>query len=350
MADKIPQVFLDANIVIAAGKPPGGPEITRVGELVTAKMITVLTTDLTVTEVAKKHAENDFKDVRDFARAHVHIVLQEVTQTAIPFLTKEDMRERLLGNYLASTSDMFKRLGAKVLPIDDVPPSVIFDSYARAAGFFSGDGKKDQFPDAFIFERIKSEATTDRPVIIVTADGDYVAPVAREEDIKLAASLPELFKSLGLEYEAPQLDEFLDKNKDALIDHVNAELENWGLVGDVEDSEIDAVNVTSLDILEMSAFKSIEPGDPILLVAEVEVEVEISYSHPDWDNASYDSEDKVRIPWDTVEGKTDVTLTLDLSISIESDEESGEPLKIEDIRFRSDSFQYVVLHGYEDFK
>jgi hypothetical protein len=52
------RIFLDANVVIAAGKPPGGPEISRVVDLVEAKLINVLTTDLTVTEVAKRHAEN----------------------------------------------------------------------------------------------------------------------------------------------------------------------------------------------------------------------------------------------------------------------------------------------------
>lgn len=53
MPTKVPSVFLDANIVIRAGKPPGGPEIDRVGDLVDAGLVKILTTDLTVTEVAK---------------------------------------------------------------------------------------------------------------------------------------------------------------------------------------------------------------------------------------------------------------------------------------------------------
>lgn len=42
----IPKVFLDANVVIGAGKPPGGPEIARIVDLVEAGLISVLTTDL----------------------------------------------------------------------------------------------------------------------------------------------------------------------------------------------------------------------------------------------------------------------------------------------------------------
>ncbi|MQX89019.1 PIN domain-containing protein [Sinorhizobium meliloti] len=350
MATNVPQVFLDANIVIAAGKPPGGPEITRVSDLVAAGMITLLTTDLTIAEIAKKHAENDFQVVKDFAKPHVQRVLESITRTTIPTLTKEEMRARLLENYNATTTAMFERLSAKRLSIDEVRPSLVFDSYTRGDGFFSSEGKKNQLPDAFIFERIKSEASDANPVIIVSNDGDYVGPVERTPNIELVASLPELFTRLGLEFEEPEVDAFLEEHKDTLIARVNEELESWGLIGDVEDSEIDEVNVNNLEINKLIAFKSVEPGDSLVIIAELEVQADISYSHPDWDGASYDSEDKVLIPWGTVEGETEVSLTLDVSMSIEVDEDSGNPLRFEDIGFRNDRFQYVVLHPFEDYK
>src|SRR5207249_582617 len=61
MAKSKRKVFLDANVVIGAGKPPGGPELSRVIDLVEAELVTVLTTDLTITEVVKKHVQNDFE-------------------------------------------------------------------------------------------------------------------------------------------------------------------------------------------------------------------------------------------------------------------------------------------------
>ena len=45
------KIFTDANVVIRAGKPPGGPLISRVANLVDAGMIKVVTTDLTMTRV-----------------------------------------------------------------------------------------------------------------------------------------------------------------------------------------------------------------------------------------------------------------------------------------------------------
>jgi len=41
------KLFLDANVVIRAGRPPGGPLIPRVADLVDPGYVKVVTTDLT---------------------------------------------------------------------------------------------------------------------------------------------------------------------------------------------------------------------------------------------------------------------------------------------------------------
>jgi hypothetical protein len=48
------KIFLDANVVIRAGKPPGGPLIPRVADLVAAGYVTVVTTDLTKVEIVNR--------------------------------------------------------------------------------------------------------------------------------------------------------------------------------------------------------------------------------------------------------------------------------------------------------
>jgi len=55
------KIFLDANVVIRAGKPPARPLIPRVADLVDVGYVKVVTTDLTRMEIAKKHAGNDFE-------------------------------------------------------------------------------------------------------------------------------------------------------------------------------------------------------------------------------------------------------------------------------------------------
>lgn len=344
-----PKVFLDANIVISAGKPPGGPTLARVADLVEADLITVLTTDLTVTEVAKKHAANDFDVIKEVGRAHFRKIVEQVVGAKLPEITKAQMKTKLASAYDASTKAMFGTLGAKTLAIDEVKPSAVFAAYAAGEGFFSGEGKKDQFPDAFIFECLKAEASKKTPVIIVSSDGDFGGPVKDAKHITLVKSLPELFKALGLEIEAPEIADFFEEHKAELIEAADRELADWGLIADVEDAEIDETTVTDLTVHELTAFKPAEEGGSFLVVGRLTVKADISYTHPNWDEAMYDSEDKRLIPFEDVSGETEVSFDVDVFMSIAADEH-GEPAEIEELRFRSSDFQYVELHPHDPYE
>lgn len=349
MPTKGPSVFLDANIVIRAGKPPGGPEIDRVGDLVDAGLVKILTTDLTVTEVAKKHSDNDYEVVKEIARPHFRKIVEDVVGVKIEKISKTEIREKIRAAYNESVSKMFDRLKAHRLEIDTVKPTAVFASYADGTGFFSGEGKKDQFPDAFIFECLKQVASAKSPVIIVSDDGDFDKPAGDEEHVSVIKSLPELFQHLGYEMQAPLVEEFLDDEEDRLMQFVEQEVNDWGLIGDVEDSEIYGITVNDIVLENIIAFKPVDEGDSILAVGKAKVNVTAEYSHPDWDTASYDSEDKVLIPWDNVDGETEIELEIDVSVSIAVDED-GHPEEIEALSFRNSDFQYVELHPFELYK
>ena len=344
-----PKIFLDANIIISAGKPPGGPELARVVDLVEAGLVTVVTTDLTISEVAKKHTTNDFELIKDIGQPHFRKVVEAATGVRLPEIKRAELKQKLSTNYEASTKAMFTRLKAKVLAIDSVKPSIVLAAYAAGEGFFGGEGKRDQFPDAFAFECLKQDASEKEPAIVVSQDRDFVRPVEGATHITLVASLADLFAALGLQIEAPEIDDFLEEHEEELVEAVGRELANWDLQGDVEDSEIDDTTVTEVNIKDVTAFQPTEKGDPILVVARLAAKAVVSYTHPDWDNASYDSEDKVLIPHDEVSGETEVELQLHVSMSILVDDD-GEPAQIEELQFRNNDFIYVKLHAYEDYK
>ena len=347
---RTPKVFLDANIVISAGKPPGGPEIARVVDLVDAGLITVLTTDLTITEVAKKYIQSDFDAIKEISQPHFRKIVEGATGVALPALKRPELRAKLKSIYDESTTQMFDVLEAKTLQIDEVKPSAVFSAYAAGEGFFSGDGKKDQFPDAFAFECLKKEASRNSPVIIVSNDGDFDGPVGSAKHISLVKSLPELFAALGLEMAAPQLDPFLETQEEQIVDLVSQELTNWGLhSSDVMDAEIDEITVNSVEVKKLTAFKPSEAGKSILVVGTIEVAALVSFTHPNWDEAMYDSEDKVLIPFEDESGETEIELTIDVAMSIAVDE-AGNPEEIEALRFRNSDFQYVTLYPPDMYK
>jgi PIN domain len=224
----------------------------------------------------------------------------------------------------------------------------VFSAYAAGEGFFTDEGKKDQFPDAFIFECLKAEASKKEPVIIVSNDGDFDKPVEGQAHITLVKSLPELFKTLGLQVDAPEVDDFLEDHKKELVKAVDRELSDWGLVGDVEDSEIEETKVTDVEVNELTSFGSTEDGGSILVVGRFAVKAKVSYTHPNWDEAIYDSEDKRLIPFEDVSGETEVNFNVDVSMSI-AVAEDGDPEKIEELRFRNSDFQYIELHPYDPY-
>ena len=348
MSGRPTKVFLDANVVIQAGKPPGGLILSRLKKLIDAGFITVLTTDLTCQEVAKKHADDDYKVIKEVGQSHFRKIVEKVVGTKLPNITKSELRAKIAEAYTQSTTAMFKDLRCKTLVIDNVKPSIVFSAYAAREGFFTHEGKKDQFPDAFIFECLKAEATREEPVIIVSNDSDFDKPVKSEAHISLVKSLPELFETLGLQVDAPEVTDFLECHKKQLVEAVDGELEDWGLIGDVEDSEIEETNVTEVEAMDLMSFGSANKGGPILVVGSLSVKVNVSYTHPDWNHAVYDSEDKRYIAFEDVSGETEVSFDVDVSMSVAVDED-GNPERIEELSFRNDDFQYVALHPYYDY-
>jgi hypothetical protein len=265
-----------------------------------------------------------------------------VLGTHLPETTNIELRVKLWEIYETSTKKMFSDLKAKTLAINNVMPSTIFAAYGAGEGFFAGDGKKNQFPDAFIFECLKAEATEKTPVLIVSCDGDFVKPIENEANITLVQSLPDLFTKLRLVVEAPEVNEFIESRNAELVDAVDKELENWGLFGDVEDSEIFDTEVTKVTVIGLTTFGSIEEGGAILVVCRLAAKANISYTHPDWDSAIYDSEDKRAYTFRDVSGEAEITFEVDTSMSILVDEE-GHPTEIDELRFRNGDFQYVSL-------
>jgi len=343
------KVFLDANVLIQEGKT-GSPIIERLVDLVDAGLVSVLTTDLTMTEVTKKHVENDLNVVKDFARPHFRAILNDVFDKTLPEINKAKLKESLNDKYQKTTIKMFNALKATILAVDDVRPSDVLGAYTRREGFFSGEGKKDQFPDAFIFECLRKIANSKSPIIIVSSDGDFVSPSKAASNISLVKTFAELFVALGLEIAAPDVEEFFVDEHENLISSFDAEVANWGLrASDVLDAEIDEATVTDVKLHHFAAFKSIQEEGEILVTGYATVTADVSYTHPNWDSASWDSEDKVAMPWENVSGETEVKFEVRFSMTLSVDE-SGKPVALANLGFLDDSFVYVEIEPYETYK
>lgn len=321
-------------------------------DLVASGFIRIVTTDLTKIEVAKHHTNKDLEQIGGLGRSRFRKLAKQALDVDLPEISAEDLRKKIFDRYFGATEQMFQRLKAKTLPIDDVKPSAVFDTYTHRTGVFSQEAKKDQFPDAFIFERLRAEGKAHDELIIVADDGDFAAAIKGEKHLRHLRSVAELFEALGLKREeSPDVEQFLQANKDALIGKVDDEINNWGLqVSDIEDGEIDESSVKDVEVLQMTTYNATKEGGEILVVGRLKMDVEVSFTHPDWDSSVYDSEDKVRIAFDNVSGEKELELEADFAMTISVDEE-GKPEEIDHFSFSNDNFIWVEIgETYDDYR
>jgi hypothetical protein len=306
--------------------------------------VKVVTTDLTKMEIAKKHAGNDFEVMGDLTRRRFRDLADDILGVKLPEISPADLHRKLLEKYQASVEEMFRSLRAETLSIDSVKPSVVFDAYARKTGLFGGDVKKDQFPDAFIFEVLKAAATKGNPLTIVSDDKDFAAAIRDAAHITQLRSIADLFAEVGLTIEAaPDVEDFVENNRDEIIARVHNELNQWGLqVSDVDEAEIDESTVEDVSFIDFRTFRTAGEGKDILVVGRIEMDVKVSYHHPDWDTATYDSEDRVLIPHHTMEGEKNIDVEADFSMTLKVDQH-GKPNSIAEFSFADDNFVWVSI-------
>ena len=119
------KIYVDSNLAIQLGKPPGGAVATRLIDMVAAGFVQVVTTDHSILEVAKVHANNDWKAIGHVASPHARELIQEHLGVEITPDQVVDLLPRLVEKYTLAVSEMFESMGATILSLDDVAPSSI---------------------------------------------------------------------------------------------------------------------------------------------------------------------------------------------------------------------------------
>ena len=323
------KVFLDANAVIRERNLREGLLLGRLKDLVDDGVISVLTTDLTCQQVAKKHAENDYGVIKEVRRPHFRRIVKEVLGTTLPETTSAELKAKLTGRYSRSTEAMFKELRCKKLVIDAVEPSTVFSAYIANEGFFTGEGKRNQFADAFIFECLKSEASREEPVIIVSDDKDFIKPVESEAHISLVKSLPDLFETLGLQVEEHEITDFLEHQEEELVKAVNNELVPRSLrIGDIEEADVEEMEMIEVGVSELTNFGSTQEGGPILVVGHLSGRADVSYFYLDLGSTEWEEDRYIDPVPDTVIGSTEISFEAEVSISVAVDK-NRKPESIE---------------------
>ena len=287
MANRSIKVFFDASSFIAVGAPPGNVAFQRLVDLVHHDFISVVTTDLTVKEVINHHTRETFNALRPLANPRFQRLAARHFGIDFPSLTNAITRDHIRRDITDGVGGMFQSLRASSLDINVVMPSVIFEAYALNEGLFIAQNKKNQFPDAFIFECLKTVASADSPLLIVADDTDFDVPAKREDDIDLVKSVSDLFARLGLKLDEPDFD---------LEPFLHGELMvNTEFLAYVEfqDDYMDGSQVTAschkIEFDSINAFQQVDEDAPLLLSVDATVELDVEIDPTDGGQSEHET-------------------------------------------------------------
>ena len=318
-------VFFDASILIPVGAPPGKETFQRLVDLVQLRFITVVTTDLTKTEIARHHTDQIFERLQPMATPRFRDFASRYFTIDIPRMSDTEMRKEIRRQIMDGVESMFESLDAHVLDIDEVRPSVIFDAYDRGDGLFVKQNKKNQFPDAFIFERLKKVASEESPLLIVAHDSDFEEVAHNSDHVTLVDSISGLFCALGLLVDEPDpdLEPFLYHDLLANIDFLNyVERVDWQM----DEYKLSTI-CESIKIHRIHAFQQVKENAPLLVSANVSVDLNVKLE--------YNGGGPTEIHYG--EG------IVSFYASVVTDHR-GEPIEITDLRAFECSLKYEIRH------
>lgn len=272
-------VFFDASSLIKVGEPPGKDTFWRLVDLVDYGFITVVTTDLTKYEIARHHTDNAYSTLSPLSKASFRQLAAKYFEIELPNMSESEIRDRIRQEMDDGVEEMFRSLRATRLDIDQVSPSTIFEYYDQNEGMFVAKNKKNQFPDAFIFERLKDFASADRRLYIVADDLDFEEAANSEEHLTFVKSIQGLFNALGLVQDEPDPD---------LESFLHDELQgNWDFLDFVErdDWVFDEYKITStcgdIEVDHITAFMQIDDKAPLLVSADVTIKLSTKVEYED---------------------------------------------------------------------
>ena len=213
-------------------------------------------------------------------------------------------------------NDFLKYTKAIMIAVGDVAIETVFSRYFEKRAPFGIEKKKDEFPDAFVLLALENWCQRqDKKLYVVSKDSDMKSFCEQSKCLIYLEKASD-FTDIVIRSDEQQADfarDLLTRNESRIKEGITKQFEWFGFFIEDQDGDVEDVNVTDIDI---DGENLIEVRDG---TAKAELRATISFTadltYDDLDTASYDSEDKVVIPWrqieKTVSRETDVTVTLE---------------------------------------
>lgn len=283
-------------------------------------------------------------------RAKLHDQMQEASRTLSNFQKTigpidSKIAEAHPGFHVKLDEDFFIQKGyhawndylssccTEIISASEVNATKLLSMYFNKEPPFGDGKKKNEFPDAISMLSIEKWLETNAEgIYVVSGDGDLESWCANQAGATSIKSIAELLDLYNItESKLTELVHELYKEEESkFTKEIGATFLNKGFqYGTNWDAEVTDVQIISVDISDFGVIEVFDDEAVISISAKIEFSARIE--GPDYDNASWDSEDKEYAYIPTFEFEENFTEQFDLTVSFNFNKEEKKLLQITEV-------------------
>lgn len=330
-------VFIDTSIFIGQNYNFQGSVFQNLARLCMNDKAKVFVTDITIREVVA-HIESD---VASACKALVKLQNDARILRNLPNQPYTGLFEKI--DHTLTTAELVSQfetflagISAETLSTSSVSVSSVFDKYFTHKPPFGEGKKKDEFPDAFALQALEdwSEAQNEL-MYVVSSDGDMPSHCTVSDRLTHLQKLAEFISEVEFHDEilAPSINSLLEENVTTIENAISEEFLNQGFWLEDEEGEVNGVEVTFIEILEQLILEVDQNHAVVQVYSSITFDADVTYD--DLHTASYDSEDKVLIPWRQINKIVEHNETIEATIYIKHDVEEPGYFKIDHVKINT---------------
>lgn len=311
-------VYIDSSIFIGKNFNFSGSDFKALVEWAKEDKIRILLTSITVEEVRSNISKEIDRSIQAIRKARKDArIFKNLPEEPIGSIFTELDQNKLESKIYANFKKFISDSGANVLSLSDVDADHVFSLYFGEKAPFGAGKKKSEFPDAFILAAVNLASEQEsNPVYVVSKDKDFAAASENFQCVIYIESLEKYLDLVASHYEelAPLVAQLMVENQEVVKEAIKNQFLELGFYLGDQEGEVYNVEVNEIWGLEEYLISVNDEIATFELTPTVDFTASISYD--DLDTASYDSEDKVLIPWRKIDTEVERSQILQVDITI----------------------------------
>lgn len=317
-------IFLDTSELVSLNFAYDGPVLSALESLLHKGAAFIHFTDISISEIkaqieSEVHASIQAADqFRKKAR-----ILKNLPRS--PY--KEFFAELEKASAVAELNGQLERFMANtkahIVSVNAVPVNNVFGLYFRRKAPFGENKKKNEFPDAFTLIALEQWCQeNNEKMYVVTHDSDLKTYCQQSITLLCLEKTSDFINLLTFHDDrlAPFIRDLLEKHPAEIKGAIERAFCNLGFYLDDQQGDVLDVTVTDIEITDQALIEVNKDHAVVEITAKVYFNADVEYD--DLETATYDSEDKVLIPWrtvnKTVERDTEVTVYVHLNLDLDN--------------------------------